>query len=259
VNFAEIGAQLRRGVRVTLEQVARDVIAVSWLKSYWGSRWQGVKGAFAELFWQAGQEAADVNLPARCPNDALDAVGATVNIERLPDETNPIYRNRLLDPFGTWGASGTADGIVAQLEAWRLGEVTVWDRGYGWVDSNVDSFNRFWVVDTDPPVEWSYDALDPGDVLDEDDVLGVEGMTQTEYFALRRLVLKWRSAHARPVYLFLEWQDGAVLVPDDILATTDVLGEEFTALPLTADMLSDDDVLGEYDVLAYYYQDRDPG
>jgi hypothetical protein len=261
MNGEQIRNLILQGVRVTFEQRLRDVLAPAFMRGTWSQRWLGTLGAFVEMIWQGGQEAADVGFPARCPDDALDHVGSMLNIERLVDEGDGTYRDRLRTPFTTWQASGTAAGIASQLEGYGLQNVEAYDIAAGWhpgdegsgpADINTYSYNRFWVT-AEAPAQWT--PLEIGDdfVLGDDVVIGVAGMTQTDYRNVRRLLHKWRPAHATPVDLYLIFSG---TLADTTTADADAMeaAGDAAKLPITAPWLGDHITIGDDFVLGYYIE-----
>ena len=233
MNVAQIAGLLQRGARITYEQYLRDVLAPAHLRGYWSQRWLGAFGAFAELVWTGAQRAADVGFPTTAPDDALDEVGRNLNIERLVDEPNGNYRERLMDPFGTWHASGRiADNIQAQLEAYGLRNAQVYDLAAGWDpgDGNTYSFNRFWIT-AEPPEGWT--------------------LTDTDEQNIRRLIHKWRAKHSAPVSLYLIL-DGELADTTSAAADAMVTAGDAEEIPITAPWASDDLVASD-DLLAGFY------
>jgi hypothetical protein len=244
VNVAQIAGLLARGARITFEKYVRDVLAPAHMRGLWSQRWLGTFGAFSELFWEGGQRAADVGFPATAPDDALDEVGRNENIERLVDESHGSYRARLLHPFDQWGASGRiADNIQAQLEAYGLRNVQVYDLAAGWDpgDGNTYSFNRFWIT-AEPPDTWT--LVGPGDI---------EGMTAVDVQNIRRLVHKWRSKHSAPVSLYLIF-DGTLADTTTDDADAMVTAGDAAEIPITAPWAAED-LIASDDLLAGWYID----
>lgn len=233
MNIQQIVGQLERAARVTYEQLLRDVLAPAHMHGTWSQRWWGAVGAFVELFWQGGQEAGNVGFPSVCPNDALDDVGANEAIERLLEEPDGVYRDRLRAPFTTWGASGTIEGIEQQLAVYGMPNCAVYDMAAGWDpgDGNTYSYGRFWVV-IDQPHDWSMLVAGEDVIASEELVAGTDGMTQTQYRNLRRIVHKWRSEHSTPVamYIILSGTLGALSTS---AAETMVTAEDAVGLPIT--------------------------
>lgn len=240
MNIQEIINLLARGVRVTGEQYLRDVLAPAHMRGTWSQRWLGTLGAFVELTLQGAKQASDIGFPATCPGDALDYVGGNEDIERLIAEANGTYRDRLRDPFATWHASGTAAGVESQLDGFGLSNCNAYDMAAGWDpgDGNVWSFSRFWVV-IDQPHNWSLLVAGEEVIAGEELVAGVDGMTQTDYRNLRRIVLKWRSGHSTPVDFFLIYA-GALGSLSQAAADTLIAAEDAVDLPITRPWASDD-------------------
>lgn len=256
MNITQILTLINRGVRITLEQRLRDVLAPAHMQGPWSRKWWGTIGAFAELFWQGAQQAADVGFPDTAPNDALDYVGSNENIERLILEPDGTYRDRLRDPFTTWEDSGRIAGIEGQLAAWGLTGSSVYDLGAGWVpgDGNADSAWRFWTVIEQPPV-WSLLVAGEDVIASDDSVAGVAGMNQTDYRNLRRIIHKWRSAHSTPVKAFLIFS-GALGATTTAAADALIASEDAVDLPITWPQAGDDMYAGGGLYAGWYIEPR---
>ena len=62
-----------------------------------------------------------------CPDDALDAIGATCALPRAVGESDADYRAYLRDPFARWAKAGTDAGLIAELTHAGLRDVQIWD------------------------------------------------------------------------------------------------------------------------------------
>jgi hypothetical protein len=252
LNLEQIIGQLGAGVRVTFEQLLRDVLAPAHARGTWSQRWWGTLGAFAELFWQGAQEAADVGFAATCPGDALDEVGFSENIERLVNEANGPFRDRLGNPFESWEQSGTIDGIEDRFADLGLTGTAVYDFVEGWDpgDPNVYSYGRFWVA-IEEPHPW--EMLFAGDDVfaSEELIAGVDGMTATDYRNLRRLVHKWRSGHSTPIAFYIIF-NGPLGTLSTAAAEALVASEDATGLPITRPQASAD-IYASDNILAGWY------
>jgi len=115
--------------------------------------------------------AALADVPAWCPDDALDGVGGFLRLPRLGGEPNGTaqprmgYRGRLCAAFAAWALAGSKAAIIASLNAWGLPDVTIvndYEKSPPWPGSwytrfEVDvgpSFGTFgWGPGNDPTVD----------------------------------------------------------------------------------------------------------
>ena len=142
------------------------------------------------------REAMFCHLPDRCPDDGLDALGRHYQIERYAGESHASYRARLVAAWSTWETAGTAAAIEAQLLAFGY-HATCYEapdfRG-----SAGDAQHLFWVVlNTGGIVEIGPMELGSW-VLGDGSTLGTTATAET-IATIKRIVLKWKAAHAYPV------------------------------------------------------------
>lgn len=256
MNFQAVVQRFQQTGVMTYEVLLRDILAPAFMRGTWSSRWLGSIGAYAELIWQGASQAANVGYPSLAPNDALDLVGRNLNIERLIDEADGPYRDRLRTPFTTWEESGRAVGIVNQLETFGINDVEVYDIAAGWDpgDGNTSAAWRFWVVITGQP-GWSLLEAAEDVIASDDIVAGVDGMTQTDYRNLRRIVHKWRAAHAAPIDFYIIFS-GTLGTTSTAAAEAMVAAGDAVDLPITNQQASDTIYADETMLAGWYIEPR---
>jgi hypothetical protein len=169
--------------------------------------------------------AALCRLPTRCPDDALDHVGAWLQIPRFPGEPDGTlttgYRGRLCAAWATWKKAGSAQAIIDSLHAYGFVDVEVFttceqvnDDGTivpAWPEH--DGYSDFWVLlgpdfGTIAPPEtqtWGEFTWGGQTVWSSTAALSL-------FQAVRGQVLKWKAAHAHPVRVIF-YVDGFVWGP----------------------------------------------
>ncbi len=175
------------------------------------------------------------HLPAKCPDDALDKLGAKFKIERYDGESQDSYRARLVAAWETWELAGSAEGVEAQLVAAFGCDARTWmihELDFG--PDPLAMYSEFWVV------------IGPN--------LGTFAGTSTHVLTAKRIILKWKSAHSYPVELLAltgapilgwEWTLGVEALGD---GTSDryPIGRTLNGtLPLLGDA---DYILGGYEI-----------
>jgi hypothetical protein len=155
-------------------------------------------------------DAVLMRYPARCPADALNILGADSAIERFPNEPDGTavpptgYQGRLIARWATWKKAGSAGGIIDSLNAYGITDVIV---AQDWQTGIVpgDWYSRFDVI-LGPTLPYTPMILGAW-VLGESGTLG-SSATVLEVLAIKRQILKWKSAHSYPVRIILDF--GAV-------------------------------------------------
>lgn len=228
------------------------IAAPPWLQNTWGLRWNEALGLFVDAIVGSWREAIRVAFPSTTPADALDLLGPTCLLERLPDESDGPYRSRLERRWESWEESGTREGIANRLAEYIGNDptVTVWDMAAKWSDLNTWSHDRLWVVVDQPH---SYGPLLAAEDLyaSEELIAGIDGLSATQYRVWRRLVHKWRPAHARPVEFIVVF-DGPIASPSTIAAEALIAGEDAIRLPITGPIASEN-LHADENVIAGYY------
>lgn len=163
-------------------------------------------------------EAQLMRYPPRTPDDALDLLGSDSSIERFDGEpagtADPPtgYSGRLNARWKTWKKAGSAQAIIDSLVAWGIpaGNVRVY-QDFQATFATGAWYSRFYVV-LGP--DYGTTGIGPltmpftlGDAL-----LGSTA-TAAQERAIKRQILKWKSAHSYPVYIFLIFPGSSLLGP----------------------------------------------
>lgn len=223
------------------------------------ARWQDLildllpfwlSGSFAKRFFRSAVTPADIitdgikeGVKARfvkiAPDDALDEIGSERNIERYPNETLASYRVRLAEAWETWMHAGHESSIENQFLVFAgLTNVRTYAHRiignpvtpYNWQpDQNSTAWSRFSHV-IDQPMPWS-DLIAGPEIIAGPEVISGTTMTASEYRIMRRIVHKWRPAHALGVMLTLVF-DGVIASPDTIAGPALFAGCTKTDLPI---------------------------
>jgi hypothetical protein len=161
--------------------------------------------------------AALCRLVAFCPDDALDGVGAWLNIERFPGEVDGTalpptgYRGRLLAAWETWAKAGSAQAIIDSLNGWGLPDVAVFGTPEWpyidpldpatWIKGSYS--NIFPVIGPDfgstgigPQLWGSFNWGDP-------DMTWGSSATPAQIAQIEGQILKWKFASSLPVKVVL--------------------------------------------------------
>ena len=161
------------------------------------------------------------HLPARCPDDGLDALGRHYQIERYAGESHPSYRARLVNAWQTWETAGTAAAIEAQVRAFGVPDVlvqedheipgawpgTMWPRFRVRLgpDLGALSLNRFYI---------GTHTIGGGVPI------GGPHVDAAQRRALKGIARKWKAAHSYPVDI-LVWESGTLIgestIGDDVI------------------------------------------
>ena len=144
-------------------------------------------------------------VPERCPDDALDFVGRHFNIERYAGEPHDSYRARLTEAFAAWAKAGSPESIEDQISAFSITgcDVRVYEDFEGhWFQGDI--YSRFLVV-----IGPSFGALgfEPLTAPFTTPATGGSTATIQQVRAIKRIVLKWKSAHGYPVFIVLRFGD----------------------------------------------------
>jgi uncharacterized protein YgbK (DUF1537 family) len=122
----------------------------------------------------------------------------------------------------------------------------------GWVDANTWSWDRLWIV-VEPPHSFG-PLLAADDTIASDELIaGVDGLTATQYRVWRRLVHKWRPAHARPVEFAVVFT-GTLPSPSTADVDTLVAAGDAERLPITAPIAADDIYADDFATAGYFIE-----
>lgn len=148
--------------------------------------------------------------PVRCPADALPMLGHALQIERYAADTDDSYRARLVAAWETWAEAGAATSIETQIRAFGIPDVRVYTQADDrWRAGPGDGeFSHFDVACGPDFGDLYVHPLTCGSWTcgDEHSVCGTT-MTRAQIVALKRIILKWKSAHGYPVRLILIYSD----------------------------------------------------
>jgi hypothetical protein len=223
------------------------------LQNKWGKRWNEAVGLFADAEVEAWTQSIRAAWPSTTPNDALDLVGISNSggIERFPGEADGPLRTRLENRWVSWEESGRRVGIENRLEEYistTPPNATCWDMAAGWVDVNTWSWDRLWIV-IEPPHSFA-PLLAADDVYASDELIGVDGLSATQYRIWRRIVHKYRPAHAHPIEFVIVYT-GTLPAPsttdvDTLVAAGDAVRLAITKPQASDDLYADDTVYAGY-------------
>ncbi len=222
----------------------------------WGRKWIASMASLADLTLEGARQASIADSPADCPGDALDYVGADSDIERNPSEGGPAYRVRLVNRFLTHergaraGVDGYESGVALSLVDLGHEDVRALDLGHGWVfDENVSNPWRFWIV-IDQAHPWN-ELIAGDDVIAGDLTAGIT-MPYSILRQIRRLIRKWKSAHAIGVRIIVIFS-GIIAGEDTFASDTTICGCESVELPIGRICgLAPCDTAGDATICGYY-------
>jgi hypothetical protein len=138
--------------------------------------------------------AALSRLPALCPDDALDGVGAWLELPRFEGEGDGTYRGRLVAGWTTWSEAGSAQAIEDSLRAYGIPDVRVVEEGES--PTLPGSWYSRFRVELGPDFGATGIAAPLlGDVTLGDFYLGTTA-TVRQRRAINAQVLKWKAVHA---------------------------------------------------------------
>ena len=169
-----------------------------WLSRKWGGRFRDSLMLVADSYIEAAIEATLAKSPLRGPEDALTMSGDDRGLPRYPNETTPIYRARLRDPWTPYGLDGTGKGIETQFRAAGLPTAVVLPNWKFSLDGKNDAatWGRYWVF---VPPGSGFTATDGywDDGGTYDGTIGWGGIEpQAQLDTIRAIVTQWEGAHA---------------------------------------------------------------
>ncbi|MBI2388629.1 MAG: hypothetical protein HYV09_03345 [Deltaproteobacteria bacterium] len=167
-------------------------LAPPWLRGRWGEAWNGTVGLAMDMVAEGAMQAVKARFLKQGPADALSYAGTDRQIERAPDESDELYRARLLQAFETWRLAGTNKGILTALAVIGYPKARVFE-SQDWFPKD-PRWWRFWLV-IDPPHTFTTWKLGDGTKLGMK-LLGLDGPgAKAALDLLRRVVRKWKAAH----------------------------------------------------------------
>ncbi len=167
-----------------------------------------------------------MRFPAGAAGDSLrlQKLGAEFGLERYFLETDEQYEARLTNAFPAHEQSGTALGIVAQLNAYGLPDVQVVE---DWQGTFADGYwpSRYWVVIGPDFGQFDFRRV----VLGSTWTLGGPGTlgstaTREQIQAIVRIIQKWSDYSAKLVGVIVRWAGSSILGLDDGLGGPFTLG-----------------------------------
>lgn len=147
-------------------------------------------------------EAMLMRYPPRTPDDAVDLLGSDSAIERFEGEPTATYHSRVNARWKTWKKAGSAQAIIDSLVAWGMPEssVAVYQDFEGHFAPGA-WYSRFWVV-----LGPDYGTLGIAPLtmpFTLGDALLGSTATAAQIKAVKRQILKWKTLHSYPVWIFL--------------------------------------------------------
>ena len=174
-----------------------------------GETWANVLGGIQDQELALLRVAALSRFPATCPDDGLDLLGQAFDLGRFPGESNDAYRARLAAAWPTYDIAGSAQAIVASLQAYGFVDVLVlpvWQAPAPFLpESSSTSYSEFYVF-LGPDMgttgilplilgSWTLGSS-PGSTLGS-------SATVAQITAAKRQILRWKAAHGLPIRVFL--------------------------------------------------------
>lgn len=218
-----------------------ETLTPSWLRGPLGEGLALALGHMKDAFAQAAKQAVKARFPLICPADALPSIGADRMLERMPPETEPSYRARLVAAWEAWAKGGTPEGITDAVVLTGVctpvydGPDLVSPRVYdvlhdGW--GGAGSWARFWLVLEQPHIFQACWTIGDGTLVADDTVLGYTGATQAQGHLITRQVSKWKGAHARCEGVILVLS-GVIIGSGWTIGDGTLIGGETCLLPAT--------------------------
>ncbi len=208
--------------------------APPWLQGFWGSRWWQTTAAPLDTLATYARDAAKCHSVTVAPADSLAYHSANRGgIERVPGDSDDVYRARLVGAWPLWQSAGTR-GVHQTTFGW-LGwsSVTVWRQhewgtsadkygpvadAYSGADGGGGRWSAFWVLVRQPhsfesATRWTWGGGENWG--DANLCWGWKDMDPTEVARMVRLVRQFRSGHSSPVEAVFQMGTGGwVWAPD---------------------------------------------
>jgi hypothetical protein len=199
---------------VTTYREYLEETAPPWGDEFW-RRLHSVLGVLHNTYAEGATQATRARFIAEAPADALDYIAEERGIERGALETLAQFRERLEQSFEAYQYAGTEKAIKDQLAAVGYSGVVIYeDSDWTWDSSAGTNWWRFWVVfpegtllTTAPPAYWGSGTFGT--------FAWGGSITIAQYQQIRRIVDKWKPAHAQLVNIIVIhdgelWGDGHV-------------------------------------------------
>ncbi len=166
-----------------------------------GQEFAAVPGTAQDIELALLKDGVKTRWPTTSPDDALYYNGRDRGFERYDADTNPGYRERISDPFGTHAFDGTAFGLQTELEAFGIVDIAVVEDHDGHY-ADGQWWSRIWVVlGPDMPWEPMTTPFVQGDQT--------QGSTATrrEVAAVKRIFRRLKDAGGYAVSVILAFAD----------------------------------------------------
>jgi len=175
----------------------------AWLLGPFGAYWESIPAQIRDVLIDMAKESVKARFPMLGPTDALAAIASERSLEKMPVETEYVWRGRLLTAFDAWQWGGTKKGIVDNVTLTGLTNVTVKELAIDWPDTDKIDWARFWVLVNQPHPFTAPKNFGAGWAFGDGTLLGLTGATQGDVERLRRIVRLWKGAHAKCVAIIL--------------------------------------------------------
>lgn len=164
-----------------------------------GISWSQALGLMKDAYGAGMRLAVKVRFPEWAPSDALDAIGRTLQIDRLYAQNDQQYIAQLMNAWVSWQTAGTVPGMLAQLQAFGLANVALWEAWY-WSDGNP---SYYFTVTCSLPMPWNSFPMADGTWGDgnaakkwSDGGIWASGIPVSWRQQLKAVITKWKPAHA---------------------------------------------------------------
>lgn len=209
---------------MTFEEYQSRTLAPGWLQDPDGLGWNGALGAQKDILTAAAKEAVKARFPELAPEDALQLLAIERGIDRGQTETLEGFRGRVLGAWDVWRWAGTPFSLLAAF--WWAGYTPASGRIILQTQLGKQHELR---ADYDPFVHDPQDAVVTTDI----GVVHLGGVPElwnqfalvfvpptppgwlptppadgsAEVTAIRRLIVRWKPAHAQCVSLKVSTQE----------------------------------------------------
>lgn len=184
-----------------------------------------VKALVSQLYLQADAVvdrmagAITARCVALCPDDALDAIGATCALPRAVGESDADYRAYLRDPFARWAKAGTDAGLIAELTHAGLRDVQIWDHTRIITELGVPddlAFNgitSYFFILAKAPALAAAAVYNDGSKYRGGALWGLGGASRALIESWRRVVREWKAGGTSCRFLILDLDGTTVIDP----------------------------------------------
>jgi hypothetical protein len=163
-----------------------------------GPAWNESLGLMKDAYGAGSRLAVKCRFPQFAPSDALDGIGATLQIERLYAQNDAAYVGQMMRAWVSWQQAGTVPGMIARMQDFGLANVAVWEAWY-WSDGNP---GYYFTITCSLPMPWnSYPLADgtwgDGDATKKwsDGGVWASGIPVAWRQQLKATITKWKPTH----------------------------------------------------------------